>query len=84
MDLPLPVIPVTSTRPRGLHGDLLEHRRQQQLAHGPDFVGNGAEGERDRAALQVDVGAEAADARHADAEVGFLAFGEFARSGAAS
>ena len=62
--------------PARLERDLLEHHRQVQLADGLDLVRNGAERERERAALLVDVGAKPADARHADGEVRFLLLGE--------
>ena len=34
--LPLPVVPVTSTRPRSSCGDLLQDRRQAELVDRPD------------------------------------------------
>ena len=59
VDLPLPVGPVTSTRPRGRSASVREHRRQPELAEGADLLGNQPVDGADRAALVEDVAAEA-------------------------
>ncbi len=71
--LPLPVVPVTSTRPRSSSRDLVQHRRQAELLDGPDAHRDDAEHEADGAALLEDVAAEAAKAGDAVREIDFLA-----------
>ena len=58
--------------------DLLEHGRQVQLPDRHRLERDRAKRVRDRAALLIHVHAKAADARHADREVGFLFGLEFA------
>ena len=67
--LPEPVGPVTSTRPRGLFGELGDDRRQAELVEGQDLERDRAERAGDRAALHEDVGAEAREVLHAEREV---------------
>ena len=67
--LPLPVAPVTRTRPRSSCADLLEHRRQRQLVDRGDVARNDTEHHADGAALLERVAAEAAQAGDAVGEV---------------
>ncbi len=60
VDLPLPVGPVTSTRPRGSLHSSVDRARQAELLERRDLVRNGAEGAADGALLQEEVAAEAA------------------------
>ena len=69
VDLPLPVGPVTSTRPRGRSASVGEDRRQAELAEAPDLLGNQPVDGADRAALVEDVAAEAREAVDAEREV---------------
>ena len=59
VDLPEPVGPVTSTKPRGLAGELVHGRGQAELVDRGQAEGDQAEGRADRAALVVGVDAEA-------------------------
>ena len=61
--LPLPVVPVTSTRPRSSSRDALEDRRQAELVDRADPRRDDAQDDADGAALLEDVAAEAAEAR---------------------
>ena len=69
VDLPEPVGPVTSTRPRGFSQSSLDDRRQPELAEAEDLVGDLPEDGGDRAALHEDVGAEAGQPLDAEGEV---------------
>ena len=70
VDLPLPVGPVTSTRPRGRSASVGQHRRQAELAEGADLFRDEPVDGADRAALVEDVAAEArADRLDAEREV---------------
>ena len=70
VDLPLPVGPVTSTRPRGRSASVRQHRRQAELAEGADLFRDEPVDRADRAALGEDVAAEAgADRLDAEREV---------------
>ena len=62
VDLPLPVGPVTSTRPRGRSASVGEHRRQAELVEAADLLGNQPVDGADRAALVEHVAAEARQA----------------------
>ncbi len=53
--LPEPVVPVTSTMPRGSRASVLDHRGQVQLAEVRDAGDHVAHGDGDGAALPVDV-----------------------------
>jgi hypothetical protein len=64
VDLPEPVVPVHSTRPRALLADPLEHRRQHQLAGGQDAGRDDAQHQPHRAPLLEDVAAEPAEPGH--------------------
>ena len=74
VDLPQPVGPVTRTRPRGQHGELLEHRRQPELLGRQDVVRNLAEDRADPVLLHEEVGAEAGQARDLVAEIDVAGF----------
>ena len=76
VDLPEPVIPVTRTSPRGLSAISSSTTGRYSSRMVLTSYGNGPEGEGERAPLLVDVGPEAAHARHADGEVRLLLLGE--------
>ena len=76
MDLPEPVIPVTRMSPRGLSEISSSTAGRCSSVMVFTSYGNGPEGEGQRPALLVDVGAEPAHARHADGEVRLLLLGE--------
>ena len=69
VDLPEPVGPVTSTRPRGLSQIVAITGGRPELLEVADLVGNGAVDRGHRAALHEHVGAEAREALDAEAEV---------------
>ena len=69
VDLPEPVGPVTSTRPRGLSQIVAITGGQAQLLEAADLVGDRAVDGGHRAALHEDVGAEARQPLDAEAEV---------------
>ena len=69
VDLPLPVGPVTSTRPRGRSASVAEHRRQAELVEAADLLGDQPVDGGDRAALVEHVAAEARQAADAEREV---------------
>ena len=69
VDLPEPVGPVTSTKPRGFLAKLVDDRRQAELLDRHRLGRDQAEGGAERAALEVGVDAEAADARDRVGEV---------------
>ena len=77
VDLPEPVGPVTSTRPRGRRGELVHDRRQAELVDRDDLAGDQAERRGDRAALEVGVDAEAGlagdDVGEVELEIGLQA-----------
>ena len=70
--LPLPVVPVTSTRPRSSSAIFFSTGGSPSSSIGPDLHRDDAEDQADRAALLEDVAAEAAEAGHAVGEVDFL------------
>ena len=72
VDLPLPVGPVTRTRPFVRLGELARHRRQPQLVERQDLERDLPDHHADHAALQEDVGAEARQALDAEGEVQLL------------
>ena len=74
VDLPEPVMPVTSTRPRGIVADLLHDLRHVELVERADLGGNHAQDHADVAALLEDVHAEASQAGDAvgHVELGIL------------
>ena len=76
VDFPEPVMPVTSTSPRGFIAISSSTGGQVQLGDRARLVRNGAHRVAERAALLIHVHAEAADARHADREVALLVLGE--------
>ena len=64
VDLPEPVGPVTRTRPRGLHGELVEARRAGRAPRASWIIGRDrAEGGGEALALVVGVDAEAGERR---------------------
>ena len=69
VDLPEPVGPVIRTRPAGMCDEGLQDLGQAELGDLGDLEGDPPEDGGDRAALDVEVGAEAGDARHAVADV---------------
>ena len=69
VDLPLPVGPVTSTRPRGRSASVAEDRRQAEVAERANLLGNQTVDGADRAALVEDVAAEAREPADAEREV---------------
>ena len=71
VDLPDPVMPVTSTSPRGRIAISSTTGGRLSSPIGLRLVRNGSQREGDRAALLIGVDAEAADARDAGGEVGF-------------
>ena len=75
--LPLPVVPVTSTRPRSSVAISFRTRGQVQLVDRADLHRDDAEDHADGAALLEDVAAEAAEAGNAVGEVDFLGLLEF-------
>ena len=74
VDLPLPVVPVTSTMPRRFLANLVDHLGQVEFFQGADLGGNDAEHHAHVAALLENVHAEAAQARHAVSHVEFGVF----------
>ena len=70
VDLPEPVGPVTSTRPRGSIADLLEDLRRIQVLERQDLRRNGAEHRAGAAVLVEGVDAEARQLRDLEREVG--------------
>ena len=69
VDLPDPVGPVTSTRPRGLSHSALHHQRQAQRVETLDLPGNRSEHGGHGAALMEDVAAEAREALQTERKV---------------
>ena len=64
VDLPEPVGPVTSTRPRGRSANCCTDAGKPERLEGHDLERDGPHDGADRVALQEDVHAEAADLRH--------------------
>ena len=73
VDFPLPVGPVTRTRPRFALIEFADGVRKPQVLHRGDPVGQGPDGRRDRAPLDVDVEPEPPDPGHAVAEIELVA-----------
>ena len=69
VDLPDPVGPVTSTRPRGFSHERANDRGQPQGVEPFDLPGNRTEDSRHRAALMEDVAAETRQALQTEREV---------------
>jgi hypothetical protein len=69
VDLPLPVGPVTSTRPRGFSVRLSTDRGQPELVQTLYLLRDGPEGRPERAPLEVDVDPEARGTREGVGEV---------------
>ncbi len=74
--LPLPVVPVTRTRPRSSAAICLRIGRQAELVDRSDPERDDAQHDADRAALLEDVGAEPAEAGDAVGEVDLLGLPE--------
>ena len=69
VDLPLPVGPVTSTRPRGRSASSASTGGRPELLERADLLGNQTEDGADGALLVEDVAAEPADAAQAEGQV---------------
>ena len=74
--LPEPVVPVTSTRPRGSSGEPLDDLGQMQLLERRDLGRHLAHGDADAAALAEDVDAEAPEVRQRVGEVDLVVLAE--------
>ena len=74
VDLPEPVVPVSSTIPRSSSASSRTTSRQRELFDRADLVGNRAAGHRDRASLLEGVDAKARDPGKLEGEVD-LVFG---------
>ena len=69
VDLPVPTVPVTRTRPRGRRTQIGDEPGRLQLLHARHPERHLAERHRDRAPLLVEVGAESGEARHREREI---------------